>query len=316
MNGPLKGASSSSQMNHREQIVALDAACRWLNVSSGRAHDYQRLIKEYWQGRPRTDEHVLVHNESYEIIDLYEYWNKCIDEFPGLQAKFASAVGGGPVLTENERASTSSNRPRNDAFVYLLAGTFLQAGINVIAVDGILRRGATCHTDGDITFDWGGDRIDVQCKRPQSENALIPRITEARGQIESVGDAIIGGIIAVDFSAFIRPKSQLIEKASSPEAAESCRILLEKWVPAARAELRPSVMGFYLFARVPVMILTRESKVLAANGAPFKEYRPVSVTCESVIHNSDSRAPDILPEVYDRLHGALSGSEEIPQKGT
>lgn len=310
MNEPRQGASSSRVMNHREQIVVLETACQWLGIPSGRAHDYQRLIKEYWEGRSRTDEHILVHNESYEIIDLYELWNDRTDEFPGIKAKVASAVGGGPILTENELVSTSSNRPRNDAFVYLLAGELIQAGINVLAVDGVLRRGATCHSAGDITFDWGSRMVDFQCKRPQSENALLPRISEARRQIEIVGEQIMGGIIAVDFSAFIRPKGQLIEKASSAEAAEACRILIEKWVPIAARELRPSILGFYFYARVPAMIVIKESQVLTTSGRPYKEYRPVSVTGEGLIPNADCRAPDILPAVYDRLRVALSDSAQ------
>jgi hypothetical protein len=220
MNEPSQGASSFTKRNYREKIAVLQSACQWLNLPSGRAHDYQRLMKEFWEGRLREKEHIFVHNEAYEIVDLYELWKDRADEFPGLKDKIAAVAGGGPVLTEYERASTSSNRPRNDAFVYLVAGELIQAGINVLAVDDVVRDGVTGHIGGDITFDWDTRRVDVQCKRPQSGKAFVARIRDARHQIEVVGEQITGGIIAVDFSAFIRPTGKLIEMASSEAALD------------------------------------------------------------------------------------------------
>lgn len=306
MSEPYRGASNFNKMNFRQQLAILESACRWLSIPSGRAHDYQRLIKEFWEGRPRTEEHIFVHNESYEIVDLYEVWNQHADHFPGLKGKIAAAVGGGPILTQNERASTSSNRPRNDAFVYLFAGELIQAGIEVVAVDGILRNGETCHATGDITFKWEGAYVDVQCKRPQTAKAVVSRIKEARRQIEDMGEIIVGGIIAVDFSAFIRPTGKLIEKASSNEALDVCRTLLEQWKPVAEKELRAPILGFYLHARVPAMIVVQEFRVLTISGRPYREYRPDSITTSIIIENRNCRAPGIVSAVHDRLSAVLS----------
>jgi hypothetical protein len=84
-------------------------------------------------------------------------------------------------LREGETTNASSNRPRNDAFCYLVAGKFLAADIPIVNVDGIF----SCRFDGyetnaDFTFAWKEKLITVECKRPQSEKQLLRRAKPAR----------------------------------------------------------------------------------------------------------------------------------------
>ena len=134
-------------VRHEEQIMLkkkklddfrqeLDQACEWLNIDRGRAREYVRLLKDFGRGE-HGPEHLLAYYEADEIVQLFELWGNDIGRFPGLQARLKQACAKGPAMTEDEKTSNSSNKPRNDAFGYLMAGKFLKAGISVGTVDGI-----------------------------------------------------------------------------------------------------------------------------------------------------------------------------------
>jgi len=88
------------------------------------------------------------------------------------------------LLREEENPAVSSNRARNDAFGYLVAGRLLAAGVPVVAVDGYPYSRCDLRIRSDVTFQWHGTLIDIECKRPQSYAALEARTKEAREQIQ------------------------------------------------------------------------------------------------------------------------------------
>lgn len=59
----------------------------------------------------RTQEHVLAHNESFEIVDLFELWQPYVDRFPGLRERLRQVCKKGPTLREGENTDESTNRP-------------------------------------------------------------------------------------------------------------------------------------------------------------------------------------------------------------
>jgi thiamine pyrophosphate-dependent acetolactate synthase large subunit-like protein len=61
--------------------------------------------------------------QSCEIVRLFELWEHRSTDFPGLAGKIKAVVAKGPVLREEEIPATSSNRARDDAFSYLVAGS-------------------------------------------------------------------------------------------------------------------------------------------------------------------------------------------------
>src|SRR5207249_4222031 len=97
----------------------------------------------------------------------------CQEEYVGIPIFITSAFHHGsrqryPVLREDENPGTSTNRARNNAFVYLMAGKLIRAGVRVVAVDGIPAQGISCYTDADINFEWSGSVVNIECKRPQT----------------------------------------------------------------------------------------------------------------------------------------------------
>jgi hypothetical protein len=114
--------------NYKDHIQRLEEACEWLGIDKGRAGKYAELIREFYEDDKRTEQHILAYNESAEIADIYRLWLKEVVNFPGLKRKIAAALNSGSVLVENERAERSKNRPRNDFFVYFIAGDCLNAG--------------------------------------------------------------------------------------------------------------------------------------------------------------------------------------------
>lgn len=282
--------------HYTDWLQSLQRACDWIGISQGRAPQYRKLVREFFEEGKRSREHILAHNESCEIIDIYERWETPIHNFPGLKQKITAVFSKGPILREDERPNTLSisNRPRNDAFVYLLAGKLIILGVNVMAVDEIARQGISSHADADITFEWNGSTIDIQCKRLQTQNKLEKRVKEARRQLKGRT-----GIIAVDCSAFVRPLGKLLESDSAEDAERFLASLLEKEVKLnVEKHLETAILGFILFARAPAMTRIEHSSILSVHGSPMHTtYRPDSISTWLVISNSSSSNPDVLSSI-------------------
>ena len=250
-----------------------------MNIGKGRAAKYNEFIREFFEDGRRSPEHVLAYNESCEIMNIYDLWEKHIENFPGLEQKIRRVFVKGPIIREDERPDTSTNRPRNDAFVHLLAGKLIRAGIKVIAVDGLVARGAACHKDGDITFNWEGSVIDVQCKRPQSKESLDKRVREARRQLTKPSRQGRMGIIAIDCSALIRPLNNILEADSAELASRIIEERVERIViPEVIRHFDDTIIGAFLFARVPTETRVGESPILSSNGKLIQYMRPDSVS--------------------------------------
>ncbi len=120
----------------------LKAALEWVGIEHGRAADYHKLLSEYAQGQ-RTNEHFFAYYEATEILAIFDSWHIPSANFLGIQEKISYIFKKGTTLRENENASANSNRPRNDAFVYILAGQLLRgSGIELLSVDGSINTSA------------------------------------------------------------------------------------------------------------------------------------------------------------------------------
>ena len=291
-------------------LESLDRACRWLAVGQGRAKRYSQLVREFFEEGKRSREHILCHNESCEIVDLYELWEANVDSFPGLRRKFTTVFKKGPLLREDENPTQSTNRPRNDAFGYLVAGRLLAAGVDVVAVDGIISRNVTCQSEADLTFAWDGTFIDIECKRPQTVAALRERSEEAREQIMCSSRGGRVGVIAIDCSAFVRPGGVLLKSVLGEATGRSIFGVLEKAVGAVVTPyLTDSIPGFILFARVPSMTRVGRSLIVSPQGEPIYQLRPDSISTWLVVGNSDYKGPDVLRSIFRRIRESARRAE-------
>lgn len=308
---------SFRKMRYTEQVVRLAEACDWLGIDRGRATRYAQLIREFFEDDARSRDHILAYGESWEIVDLFDLWEHHIIDFPGLAGKIRAVFSKGPLLREDENPTASSDRPRNDAFAYLVAGQLLAAGVAVVAVEGINARDATCSSEADVTFQWKDAFFDIECKRPRSHAALGERTAEARAQIERPNREGRHGVIAVDCSVLVRPAGTLLESGSGPAAERLISSELERSI-ATRIESRltNSILGFLLFARVPAMIRVRRSPILTALGVPIHDFRPDSISTWLVVSNAQYTGPEVLRDLASRLlettHRLNTDQEEPP----
>ncbi len=293
--------------NYQDHLQLLKAACKWMGIDLGRASQYTSLIKQFFENSERSREHILAYNESCEITEIYDLWKMQINDFPGLDRKICAVFGKGPVLREDERPDNSSNKPRNDAFVYLLAGKFIKAGINVVAVDGAIADGSGWKSDADITLGHNRSIIDVQCKRPLNVRQMQKRVKEACRQLVNSITGGRTGIVSLDCSAIIRPDGTLIEKDSAEDAVNFLGDLIERdIVPRAIASLDPNVLGLILFARFPAMIRKGQSSILSANGIPYRRYfRPETLSSSLVVPNLKCPESSVLKEIFGMLNQSL-----------
>lgn len=251
----------------------LENACEWLGISHGRAAKYVRLLNEFDQER-LSDEHIMAYYESHVIVELCNLWRERIDTFPGLKDKLRRTCKKGPVLSDDERKSSANNnnKPRNDAFGYLVAGKFLAAGIPVVSVDGKASGEVASESTADLTFRWGDIYFNVECKRLQSEAGLLERAKEGVKQITESGRR---GIIVMDCSAIRRPTGKLLDTSDLDDAGEQQFEWLKTYIaPKITPCLSPDVFGFILYVGVPAMTYT--GKILAPSGKRYQRRDVIS----------------------------------------
>ena len=276
-------------------VQQLNRASHWVNIEQGRTRAYVRLLEEFDRVHRRTNEHILAYYESCEIVELLDLWENRIHQFPGLKAKLQEACKKGPVVTEDEKASSSSNKPRNDLFVYLLAGKFLEAGISVgSSVDGICALPGTTASTADFSCSWNACNMNVECKRVTSRAQLPRRARDARDQIVRSGRY---GIIAIDCSVLARPASNLLETDSPHRSSAEMSQWLENTIlPLLLKRLSPEILGFILFARLPAMTATG---ILDSNEQVYRRRDCISSTL--AVGNSSCSDRTILQDIAQRL---------------
>lgn len=280
-------------------VQKLKRACHWLDIGHGRTRDYVRLLEEFDSAPRRSDQHVLAYFESCEIVELLELWEHRIHQFAGLKAKLQIACGKGPILTDDENTSNSGNKPRNDLFVYLMAGKFLAAGISVESIDGICAHPGVKESTADLSCRWNALDMNVECKRVNSPTQLPRRAKDARNQIDRSGRF---GIIAIDCSVLARPARTLLETGSPVQAQNQMFQWLENnVVPQLQWSLSPQILGFVFFARIPAMTATG---ILDANEQEYRRRDCIS----SILAVGNHSCPDqaILRDIAQRLKRAIA----------
>ena len=273
----------------------LEDACTWLGINQGRPTEYVHLLDEPEQAR-RSNEQIMSYYESSEIVELFELWRERVATFPGLKDKIRKACQKGPVLSDDERKSSSKNRPRNDAFCFLVAGKFLAAGVPVVSVDGIVSDNFVCESNADFTFRWEDVYFNVECKRLQSEAQFLKRAKEAEQQITQSGRC---GIIVMDCSALCRPAGTLLDTADPVETEIGLFERLETDIgPKILQSLSPAVLGFIVFLRIPAMTYT--GTILTPMGKRYQ--RRDIILSWSIIADPDHK--DF--EIFRRIHSMLN----------
>ena len=275
-------------------VQKLNRACHWLDIGQGRTRAYVRLLEEFDSGPRRSHEHVLAYYESCEIVELLELWEHRIHQFTGLKGKLQTACRKGPILTDDEKTSTSSNKPRNDLFVYLMAGKFLAAGISVGSIDETCAGPGIKESTADFSFSWNALDMNGECKRVNSRAQLPRRAKDARDQIARSGRC---GIIAIDCSVLARPSGTLLE-TDSPLQAENqmSRWLENNVVPQLQPSMSPKILGFVLFARIPAMTATG---ILDANEQVYR--RRDCISSILAVGNRSCSDLTILRDIAHRL---------------
>lgn len=271
----------------------LEQACEWLDIARGRARDYVCLIEEFERGE-HGPKQLLAYREAYDIVELFQLWETEIDHFPGLKTKLKQACRKGPAMTDDEKTSNSGNQPRNDTFVYLMAGRFRSAGIPVGSVDGISAGAAEARSAEDFSIRWDRLDINVECKRPNSANGFKRLAKSAQKQINKRQRR---GIIAMDCSRLARPAGTVLEAESPREAYEMLDQGLENVGVWSLPNPMPSkVLGVILFARVPAMTAMR---ILDANEQAVR--RSECITAMLVVGNRYSSDQTVLRDIAQRL---------------
>lgn len=275
----------------------ISEALKWMGIEHGRATEYRRLCEEFAKGKT-SRMHFFIYNESCEIIDIYSAWKDKIVNFPGLEAKIRAVFVKGHVLREMENHKTSSNRSRNDAFVYVVAGKLLHVpNVTLLSVDSIpnrtIQEAMTENLSNDIVMRLNGLIVKVECKRPMKAVSLNGNVKKAVKQLEKDKDC--AGIVAADLSRSIREDYQYLEASVVRKASDFISSEVQKLLmPYARAFKGENLLGFIGFARVP-LVTPVQSAILQSDGQPYAwQVRINSALCFLLIKNSLCSHGDVM----------------------
>ena len=130
-------------MSWEKHLEHLRQACQWAGIQQGRSRDYIRLLCEFREDNRRSREHLLAVYESVEITAIFDLWQSQESNFPRLKAAVARAFKKGRTINQDELLEEVRGHPRNDLFVYMMAGQLFRGGAEVLCVDGIPRKDHT-----------------------------------------------------------------------------------------------------------------------------------------------------------------------------
>lgn len=305
---PFPVANLISSIDTVDQIHLIENACVWADISKGRASRYAELLRELLQEDKRSPEHLIAWHESSDITEMHQLWSKKADLFPHFKSKIRTALKDGPLSSVKENTS-STNRARNDSFNYLLAGRLLNAGLDVLAVDGCVRESEETRWIGDITLRHRGTELDIQCKRPWSQNSLLDNIKRARNQVITVTNPA-QGMIAIDLSRCIN-----LNDAYTSSSQEASEFLHAKVVQLLSPEVhqlleQPQIVGLIAFASIPVDVLCL-STVLRSDETPYRSRYLHSVGHTRLLVNEQSPHSDSLISLYGSLGSWYRGRMEL-----
>lgn len=280
----------------------LAAACQWAGVDQGRAKDYQKYLEQLHAKYTKSREALLCTADLMDVLDVWDTWRVHEHNFPGIRGRIRKVFEKGPTLSEDENSKISDNQARNDLFVFFLAGKLIQAGVQVLSIDGISGNNNQIICHGDIICKFQNEEILIECKRPQKSTSIHSCAKKARIQIQKSGRK---GCIALDCSKAIRPMGTLFDFSNDKEAHTT---LLDKIeddiVPKITSHLKQNVVGAFLMVSVPG-VKNEESTILSPNGNLFKQCTPFRVS--SMVVASNERAGENHPFakwVDDRLRSS------------
>lgn len=293
-------------------LERLDAALRWIGLEHGRAATYKKLVAEYSEGQ-RSNDHFFSYHQSMEVLIIYDAWEQEAINFPGLKEKISYVLKKGAILSEDE--TISSNRPRNDGFVYILAGKLLHGSkVQIVSLDGCRNSGLSTVLPGklfrnDIVILVEGEPIAIECKRPMSLTTLGENVGKAFQQI-SYGENP-SGIIAVDVTKLIEQPGQYLDASTLDRGADYLTDEVEKiLVPVAAQYPQPTLLGFIGYASVP-LISNVQSVILDSQGKPFENegFRTAGVAWVSIRNKKSPRG--VL--VHELQRGFLRSRHDVPK---
>jgi hypothetical protein len=192
-------------------------ACDWLSsigcaVSPTRIGTYQRDIRALTDDYKSDRAMQLTEPKRFEqlLISIYEAI-EFVSIFRGLESYQHESLipklkemASGPILSTDEKTNSSSNRARNTSYELLTAARLIVAGYDI-----------DLSTEADIIAHRDGFTIYVECKRPQSADAVNGNLKDALRQLRSRYDMApdpvkARGMVALSISKAVPVTSQLL----------------------------------------------------------------------------------------------------------
>ena len=251
----------------------LAEALEWLDLHHGRAQRYQQLCDEFARKGTHSRDQFFAYHEACGLLDIFYAWKDQLAHFPDIRSHIREVFKSGPLLSDDEIPGGANNRPRSSAFVFLLSGKLLHLkDVKVLCVDGSCNRSLLepNHIDtlADISIQWNGVKINIECKRPLGLAGVTRCAKEAVGQINDSGRVTNLGIVGIDFSRVIREKYGYLMAPSQDVAAKHLIDELQSHADGLAIK-GTNILGVVAFCRVP-FLTPRNSTILQPDGRPFR----------------------------------------------
>jgi hypothetical protein len=216
--------SNISSVHFSELAESLQEVATWLgrlgvDESRTRVGEYRRVMQRLADVHARGDTDALRGAwpsalvplfESEELVTIHAWLSG--PEYDDYVRERMRVVASGPSSYTRENTS-SGNRARNTAFELALAARIVAAGLPLDR-----------SVPSDVSVRLATRTVVIECKRPQSENALEGNVDDARHQLReryrTADRPGFVGVIAIDLTKVLNPNLELLRDVPESEIGE------------------------------------------------------------------------------------------------
>ena len=268
-------------ISYEEMLRRFDEANGWLEtlkipIDGTRFGEYynnlKKLISWYRNGARTELSHIMSQKTAYysltesnAVISIYEAF-KGIDQNHLPKRKLRMMLAG-PPFPNGEVPGNANVNPRNTLFEIELATRFIKAGFKV-------------NDFQDINFDFKEFRINVECKRPNTEKSITANIERGCDQLlerdpthgrtsKNIIAISVDKVLEIDREIFFFTHEQDIQK----EVDEKVGVFRETYHKTLKRLSDKNILALLLVFKFMVIVRSQEllTSVFFVGGIPLKK---------------------------------------------
>jgi len=238
-----------------------------IHFDQTRIGQYERIISTYLKNIEAGIENKIQHDRflavCFEAMSFVEVFENFPRKHERVLVSKLKTVLKGPLFQEEEIAKGKSSEARNIQYELVLASKLNKTGLEIDFSNGYKE---------DLNFEYGGERIYCECKRPFTDAGLQKAFKESMSQLRkrfTIGKPGEKGIIAVSISRLSNVRNSSVVFDSPQLAVEAInQHITEKMRPFASlmdSKKEPKIAGMFCSFYTPIAISSMAGDLISVN---------------------------------------------------